>query len=259
MTEELKNKLIFLADKYENSSFITNDPCLFTHKYKNTTDAELSSFIAANLAFGQRKQIINHLNKIFMQIELKNKSPSQWILTEEYKNFFPDNNMSFYRMFTNHSMNLMFDTLKKILVENKSLGSACKKLYLNAQKENSPLHLSQLICSLFPEECNLLPHTKTSACKRMNLFLRWMVRDNSPVDLGLWKWFDKKKLLIPLDIHVLKESVNLGLINKTSNGKIPAATIKIAHQLTNKMSKIWPDDPVKADFALFGYGIDHKN
>ena len=83
------------------------------------------------------------------------------------------------------------------------------------------------------------------------MFLRWMVRDNSPVDLGLWSDFiDKRTLIIPLDTHVLQEANTLGLLN----GK--TASMTVAKKLTAKLSLIFPDDPLKGDFALFGYGVN---
>ena len=128
-------------------------------------------------------------------------------------------------------------------------------LYLNNGGKND-VHLCNIIASCFPKECVLIPYTKTSACKKLNMFLRWMVRDNSPVDLGLWKWFSKKDLLIPMDTHVLQTAADFNLIEKTSSGKIPGATIKMARALTQKMKEVFPEDPCRADFALFGLGVE---
>ncbi|MBQ5385350.1 MAG: DUF2400 family protein, partial [Treponema sp.] len=88
------------------------------------------------------------------------------------------------------------------------------------------------------------------------MFLRWMVRDSSPVDLGLWTWFDKKNLLMPMDTHVIQESVKFGLLPKSPSGKIPGATMKNAIALTDFMKTVFPDDPVRGDFALFGLGAN---
>ena len=79
---------------------------------------------------------------------------------------------------------------------------------------------------------------------------------NSPVDLGIWTWYSPKNLLIPLDIHVLQESVALGLLSKTASNKLPSANSKACILLTNQMKDIWPEDPCKADFALFGLGVN---
>ena len=83
------------------------------------------------------------------------------------------------------------------------------------------------------------------------MFLRWMVRTSSPVDLGLWTWYSPSDLLIPLDTHVLQESVKLGLIPEGSAG-----TSKTARKLTDMLKQVWPDDPARGDFALFGLGFD---
>ena len=91
-----------------------------------------------------------------------------------------------------------------------------------------------------------------SACKRVCMFLRWMVRDGSPVDLGLWSGFiDKRTLIIPMDTHVLQEANRLGLINAKT------ASMSVARRLSARLAEIFPDDPMKGDFALFGYGVNH--
>ena len=83
------------------------------------------------------------------------------------------------------------------------------------------------------------------------MFLRWMVRQNSPVDLGIWNWYNPANLIIPLDVHVIQESIKLGLLPENSKG-----TLKTAIELTNILKQIWPDDPCKGDYALFGLGVD---
>jgi len=246
--------LIQLAARYETSEFLTKDPSQFMHRFDEQCEQEIVAFIAANLAFGRRDQILKHVELILSEITDQNLLPSQWILSDKYKTFFNGKNKSFYRMFTHDSMILFFNTLKMMLEKSGSLGEFVKK-----RTQGSPqpqLHLCQQIASFFPEECNLIPHTKESSCKRINMFLRWMVRDNSPVDLGLWTWIDKKTLLMPLDTHVMQQSCELGFLEWTSSGKVPAANMKNCVKLTQKMAGIFPEDPVKADFALFGLGVN---
>ena len=104
----------------------------------------------------------------------------------------------------------------------------------------------------FPDECSpLISKGEDSANKRLNLFLRWMVRDNSPVDLGLWKWYPKTELLMPLDTHVVAMAKAFGFLSAKGG-----ATLSQAIRLTDIMSSFFPDDPLKGDFALFGYGIE---
>lgn len=113
--------------------------------------------------------------------------------------------------------------------------------------------LLQVIADAFPQ-CRAVPQKSASANKRTNMFLRWMVRTNSPVDAGLWTWFSPADLLIPLDTHVLRQAKKFGLISERS-----AATEKTARELTDALKRIWPDDPCRGDFALFGAGISGEN
>lgn len=260
---ELAEKLIALACKYESADFLKKDPSQFMHRYSTVREAEAVAFIAANLAFGRREQILSHVEQI---LQSAGSSPCDWILSQKYKDFFPENQVSFYRMYTNTDMRLFFDGLCSILEEGETIGSYFKEKWLSlkeaeippassvdlpaAKKGRDKIYLHQVIASAFPKNCSLLPHSKNSAAKKVNMLLRWLVRDNSPVDLGLWTWFDKKDLLMPLDTHVMQQSNELGLINSKS------ANLKTAVELTKKVAGIFPDDPVKADFALFGLGVN---
>ena len=106
-----------------------------------------------------------------------------------------------------------------------------------------------VIAGAFPQ-CRVVPQNAGSANKRMNMFLRWMVRTGSPVDIGLWTWFSPADLVMPLDTHVLKQAKKLRLISERSAG-----TEKTARELTRALKQIWPDDPCRGDFALFGLGV----
>ena len=277
MDKILKEKLIFLANKYENSNFLEKDPSRFMHEFSNPREQEIVAFIAANMSFGRREQILLHIEMILSDFKRKNLLPSEWILSENYKIFFTQGNKSFYRMFTHNDMILFFDGLKRILEQSTSFGAYVKNRI--EESEQFDLRNSQfgkeskwfcersgrfgeknfpckIIASDFDLNCKIIPHTKQSADKRINMFLRWMVRKNSPVDLGLWSsWFSQKNLLMPLDIHVMQEATKLGLISPSKSGKVLNANLKTAISLTEKLKEVFPDDPVKADFALFGYGV----
>lgn len=246
--------LVELAARYETKGFLLKDPSQFMHRFDEAVEQELIAFIAANLAFGRREQILKHVELILSDMNNSKLKPSQWIVKQKYKLFFAQGNKSFYRMFTHDSMILFFDVLKMMIEKSGSLGEFVKT-QCNTQACDVPL--CQQIASFFPADCNLIPHTKESSCKRINMFLRWMVRDNSPVDLGLWKWIDKKMLLMPMDTHVMQQACELEFLNRTSSGKIPSATMKNCIMLTNRLKEFFPEDPVKADFALFGYGVDN--
>lgn len=259
--KSLKDKIRFLAQKYENADFLKKDPSQFMHRFSDVQNQEAAAFIAANLAFGRREQILSHVEKI---LDAAGSSPVRWILSENYKDFFHSDSeielkKSFYRMYTNQDMILFFDGLKKIFESEKTAGDFFKKRWKseNAKsgfdKLNHRCYLHLVIEDAFDKKCALVPHTKDSAAKKINMMLRWLVRSSSPVDLGLWTWFDKKNLLMPLDVHVMNQAAELGLIKSKS------ANLKTAVELTEKMKEIFPEDPVKADFALFGFDIDGIN
>lgn len=293
ITPALRTKLIELADKYESQFALEDDPCQFMHRDYSIADKEVVALIASSLAFGRRDQIISHITIILEHIassdsELTHKSPSEWIRTGTYKKLFHNSKKSFYRIFSQRDMLHFCDTLRVILLSNVTLGSYYKREY---EKKCGVVPLYKIICQSFADKqkgCGtLIPQTETSACKRVQLFLRWMVRGVncknfsyetctnldgtpkcllckknkdpnklSPVDLALWTWYDKRNLLVPLDTHVIQEAVKFGLLPKTASGKMPGATIQMAQLLTDEMKTVWPDDPAKADFALFGLGID---
>ena len=270
LTNEISDSLIHLAEKYETSAFLEKDPSQFMHRYGARRDQEVVAFLASSMSFGQRRQILSHVETV---LKSAGDRPSDWIVGKGYKKLFVNGDNSFYRMYTHNDFLVFFDTLRSFLLESDTIGNHFKKLYLsnmetvidtehntksNATDKNSG-YLSSLICTSFPENCHLIPHTKGTAAKRVNMFLRWMVRDNSPVDLGLWKdWYHKKDLLIPLDTHVMQEAARLGLFETTKNGNIPSASMKTDIQLTGLMNRVFPGDPCKADFALFGIGVDKE-
>jgi uncharacterized protein (TIGR02757 family) len=252
ISKELKEKIIYLANKYETKEFLKKDPSKFMHNYSLERDQEIIAFMSANLAFGRREQILLHIEKILQEM---NGSPYDWICFEKYKDFFCAGNKSFYRMYSHNAMCSFFETVRKILLEKESLGEYYKRKWENSKEKL----LCEIISDDFTKECNLISHGKNSASKKINMFLRWMVRDNSPVDLGLWSdWYSKKDLIIPLDTHVLQEATKLSLLELNKSGKIKSSDKKTALELTEKMKEIFPEDPVKSDFALFGLGVDIK-
>lgn len=248
MTQEMKERLKALAEKYETEDFLQNDPSRFMHLFSDEAEQEVTAFIAANLAFGRREQILKHVEMI---LEAAGSSPLRWILSDGYRKFFPADNVSFYRMYTNSHMISFFDGLKEIFSSGMTAGEFFKKRW-EPLKDEKKVFLHQMISEAFPSDCNLLPHTPSSAAKKVNMMLRWLVRNNSPVDLGLWSWFPKTRLLMPLDTHVMQEAGRFGLLSKKTAG------LSTAVELTEIMKEVFPDDPLKGDFALFGLGVDTK-
>lgn len=249
MNQKLKDQLIALADKYETKDFIKNDPSKFMHQVKDVGNQEIVAFLAASLAFGRREQILSHIQKI---LDNSGNDIKKWILDGKFNDFFPNDEKSFYRTYSNAAMISFFDTLRNILLKEneKTFGEYVKVMHTDGKF----LHLT--IESLFPKECTLIPHSEDSAAKKINMFLRWMCRTNSCVDLGIWTWYDKKNLLIPLDTHVMQEATKFSLIEPASSGKPKSASLKTAIELTKKLGEVFPDDPARGDFALFGLGVN---
>ncbi len=275
ISDELKIKLRTLADRYEVASFTEADPSQFLKWYKpeegrgTTADVEVASFIAAMLAFGNRKQFIPKIREILETSDRSLGSITVWLKAGAYKKDFPHGEKKFYRFYSYDDMQVFFGELGEILKEAGSLGEYFKlKLYNGGVTGVSPVRrgserprselergegfplLHEIVSSSFPKSA-IVPKGKTSANKRVHMFLRWMVRRNSPVDLGLWEWADPASLIIPLDVHVMQEAVKLGLIPPTA-----AASRKTAERLTAALAQVFPGDPCRGDFALFGLGVD---
>ncbi len=236
MDEELKRHLISLADKYETESFIQDDPSQFMHRFTHPSQQERVAFIAAALSYGSRRQFIPKIDLLLSNL-------SQGILP-------PDDDDCFYRLHTNRMVRRFLIVTDNIY---KEYGTMLE--WMTKNDIHTGIDAVKLITSYYDthEASDLIPKNATSSCKRVCMFLRWMVRNNSPVDLGIWSaQIDKSTLIMPLDTHVLQESRQLGILN-TKTG-----TMSTAIRLTEKMKAIFPNDPTRADFALFGLGVDDK-
>lgn len=246
MTEEIKQRLKELAGKYENSAFLQSDPSQFLRWYKNQADVEIASFVAAMLSFGNRKQFIPKIRFIFETAD-KTGGIFLWIKSgafeKDFCSFLGDDDEKFYRFYSYDEMKNLFRAFKILLEKYGTFGEYIKIF-------DSGKNPAGAISAAF-ENCKIVPKGKNSANKRVNMFLRWMVRQDSPVDLGLWSWISPADLIIPLDTHVIQEAVKLGLIPENS-----PASMRTAQKITAALKEIWPCDPCKGDFALFGLGVD---
>ena len=261
MTEELKHNLQILAQKYETSAFLESDPSQFIRWYSGAQDVEATCFIAAMLSFGSRVQFIPKIRGI---LELSDKSGGmeKWLKSHDFERNFDPNSpdfvqkgeklQKFYRFYSFSDMNSLFCELAEILVAHGGFGEFLHKKYdALPSEQKTPGALADLISASFPKS-KIVPKGKHSANKRIHMFLRWMVRKNSTVDIGLWTWCEPKNLLIPLDVHVMQEGIKLGLLPQNAR-----ADRKTALALTAAMQEVFPEDPTRADFALFGLGVDN--
>ncbi|MBR1809916.1 MAG: TIGR02757 family protein [Paludibacteraceae bacterium] len=245
MTENIRNTLISNAELYETESFVNGDPSWFMHQVSGEANQEALAFIASTLSYGNRKQFMPKIEYLMQMSEGKTAS---WIRDGKFLTMFPDDNNCFYRLYTNHQMYLFFLAYRSLMLEYGSLGEYVK---LHA---DTGIKAVECICNYFSGRgiSVIIPKDTASPCKRVCMFLRWMVRTGSPVDLGLWSFIDKRTLIIPLDTHVLQQAVSLGLLRSKT------ASMSAAVKLTDTLSEVFPDDPLKGDFALFGYGVNNK-
>ena len=243
VSQEIKYLLIRLADQYETKDFIKDDPIQFPHEVAkrggSKRDIEISAILSSWLAYGNRKQLCLALQVLH---ELMGYKPFEYLNSYRWWTFkYCDINM--YRFYTYYDFYTLFNNLHIYyfdIYKSHTIGEILRQ-------SNDPL---QELIYMF-DNIKGFPKDKKSACKPLNMLLRWMSRKNSPVDLGLWD-IKPPKLILPVDTHVHRMALELGLTKRRQ------ADMKTALEITDAMREIWMDDPVKGDFALVGFGINHK-
>ncbi len=244
MDKKTKDRIIELANRYETADFLLSDPSRFMHEVQGDDNREATAFVASCLSYGSRKQFFPKIKFLSQQ---SHGQMHQWIAQRLYRDIIPDTAECYYRLNTCHDLRAMLDAYSDLMHDYGSL-----KAFVRHNAADAPEAIAA-ICRHFAAKgaTSLVPRNTTSACKRVCMFLRWMVRDGSPVDLGLWAdIIDKRTLVMPLDTHVVQEAVSLGLLHTRT------ASMSAALKLTETMLGIFPDDPLKGDFALFGLGTD---
>lgn len=249
VNEATRAKLIRWAEKYNCKEFIANDPISFPHRFTKKQDIEISGFITAWISYGRRPLILKKAEELH---NLFGESPYEWIMQDEKARIKSCESLrkqnanardTCYRFYTFADFFDLTGRLHLIYRNYNSLEDA-----LAATEGDNIIRKLQ---HLFGGVNGIPLATSTSACKRLAMYLRWMVRNDGIVDLGIWNThFSPQDLIIPLDTHVFRVSHELQLISHKTPGM--AAAI----ELTEKMKEIFPSDPSLADFSLFGYGID---
>uniref|UniRef100_A0AB33JCD0 TIGR02757 family protein n=1 Tax=Prevotella sp. GTC17260 TaxID=3236796 RepID=A0AB33JCD0_9BACT len=233
------------AELYETEAFLQNDPAWFMHQVAGERNQETLAFLASCLSYGSRKQFFP---KIQSFLDFSHGQPFLWIKDRLFESDIPDNDACFYRLYSNHTIYTLLSKLSNLINEQ---GSIYHFISANVKSKNA-FQAIELIVNYFNRETAAIPMSSKSSCKRICMYLRWMTRDHSPVDLGIWNQIiDKRTLIMPLDTHVIQEAKRLGLM------QISSTTMSAAKQLTGIMQEVFPDDPLKGDFALYGYDINH--
>ena len=253
---QIKDCLEKLYTRYNRREFIGSDPLQFVYEYSNQADMEVVALLAADLAYGRVQQIHKSLADLLGRMGespyafVRNFSKAERKILADFK----------HRFTTGRDISDLLQLLKNVFEQNGSI----EKYFLlgyNKNDENILPSLSRFCDSLREKYAGLhngqvsrglnyllASPTDGSVCKRLNLFLRWMVRDDD-VDLGLWKSVDKARLIIPVDVHMARLCGILGFHDRKT------VSLSTALEITKSFSKIEPADPVKYDFALTRVGI----
>lgn len=231
-TEEIKNRI----DRFEIREFFEKDPISFLWKYTDKRDIEVAAVICSVLAFGSRQQIYKACEKT---LALMGDSPYEYIKNKSYESQ-RDNLDCWYRMLKWTDFYYICQRLKLLFSNNADLEEA---VIFNIEE------LNQTYCEALVDcfgDLNGFPKDTTSCCKRVNLMLRWLVRQNSPVDVGIWTKLDQSKLLLPMDVHSLNTARKYGFLKRKTND------MKAVLEVTEWARVICPDDPASLDYFLFG-------
>ena len=249
MNPEVRDLLESEAARINNPSFIDKDPVQFPRRFESLQDIELVSLLSATLAWGNRKMICNDIEKM---LGLMDHSPFEYMMDEGYEDLEPRLNIH-RTCFASHLKHFL-KGLRKIYKDHGSLDNFALQNKIG-EAEAPAWKLVELINGILLQEngenCSrCLPlNLNQSALKRINMALRWLVRDDGIVDMGVWKSIPKSKLFIPLDVHVGNVSRELGILKRKQNDR------KSVEELTGVLRDLRPEDPAYYDYALFGIGI----
>jgi uncharacterized protein (TIGR02757 family) len=250
---ELKDFLDEKVSLYNNIAFIETDPISIPHQYRKKQDIEIAGFLAAILAWGQRVTIINKCNEL---LSLMDHAPHDFLLHHK------ESDLKRFEKFKHRTFNAtdalyFIETLSNYYRRNKSLEDAFLPWAQDESTfpiESGIMRFHDIFFSLpdFPKRTlkHVSSPARKSACKRLNMYLRWMVRqDDQGVDFGIWNKISPSQLVCPCDVHVERVARKLRLI------KTKQLNWQMALELTTNLRSFDPDDPVKYDFALFGLGV----
>ena len=254
---ETKDFLDLKVRQYNTPAFITNDPICIPHQYSRKQDIEIAAFFAAILAWGQRKTIINKCNELFARMD---NAPYDFMVNHEEEDLrvllgfkhrtFNDTDLLYFVSFFKHHYQ-QHESLEAAFLPSDHLS----KSKFSAEQALNYFRAYFFSLPDFPRRTikHVSSPLQKSTCKRLSMFLRWMVRkDNCGVDFGIWDTIPSSALICPCDVHVDRVARKLGLISRKQTDW------QTAVELTAHLSEFDLLDPVKYDFALFGLGIEEK-
>ncbi len=260
MDKELKETLTAWAEEYNDPKYFQEDPIIFPTRFArlheaggaSLADVEISALLAAHLAWGRRAMIVRDCGRMFDEMGWK---PYDYVMNGEYR----DEDASLHRTIKWSEFAAICGRLRAIYSERSaspSPSSGGSSRHSGPDPESPSRECIPSIEGLTDQEIRVRvfgqKEDRKAPNKKISMMRRWLVRDDGKVDLGVWKKSDKAGLILPLDVHVYDQATALGL-----TGRKPK-DIVTAREITDAFREIWPDDPCKGDFALFGYGVTHR-
>lgn len=250
ISEDIKELLDSEAKRINNPDFIDKDPVQFPRRFSRLQDVETVALLSAIIAWGNRKMICRDAERM---LSLMDNEPYKYVMEEGYEDLDPA--MNLHRTFFGRHFQYFLRGMHRIYKDYGSLDSF--SAHVKAGDDKAPSWklvgemqkiMSDVNDGTTCSQC-LPVNLDQTALKRVNMALRWLVRDDGIVDMGVWKSIPKSKLFIPLDVHVGNVSRELGLLSRKANDR------KSVEQLTSILRTLRPDDPAVYDFALFGIGV----
>ncbi|WP_321515164.1 TIGR02757 family protein [Marinifilum fragile] len=250
---DLKDFLEEKYDLYNRESFIESDPILIPKQFFRKEDIEIAGFLSASIAWGQRPTIIRNAKRL---MEFMNQQPYEFLMNST------EADLDVFREFKHRTFNgddciFFIKSLKNIYQKHDGLESVFTKGFKKGGDVKSAIAYFREVFfepeHLVRTQKHISNVLKKSSAKRINMYLRWMVRDDERnVDFGLWKGIESKDLFLPLDVHTGNVGRKLGLLTRKQSDW-PAV-----EEITMSLRSFDPNDPVKYDYALFGLGIFEK-
>lgn len=233
MDQSLRETLIGWAEEYNDPKYFQEDPIIFPTRFAqmhgegkaSVADVEIAALLSSHLAWGRRAMIVRDCDRMFEEMVWR---PYDYVMYGEYR----DEDVSLHRT-----------------IKWSEFAGICSRLRGIYESRDSIEGLTdmEIRCRIFGQK-----EDRKAPNKKISMMKRWLVRDDGRVDLGVWKESDKTRLILPLDVHVYDQATALGLTGRRQKD------IVTAQEITDAFKEIWPEDPCKGDFALFGYGVTHK-
>ena len=234
MDIKTKETLIRWAEEYNDPKYFQEDPIIFPTQFAgryaagdaSLADVEIAALLSAHLAWGRRAMIVRDCGRMFDEMDWR---PYDYVMNGEYR----DEDASLHRT-----------------IKWKEFAAICERMraIYSGRESLEGLSDNDIRVQIFGQK-----EDRKAPNKKISMMRRWMVRDDGKVDLGLWKSSDKKELILPLDVHVYDQATALGLTTRRQKD------IVTAREITDAFREIWPEDPCKGDFSLFGYGVNNRS